>query len=250
MDSILLPISVPFQGGKSIYYWNYNRKKIIQYDSQFPLHVAIAESNLRDLKKLVSKQVNLEVHDIYGVTPLILAILKNDTEAIQILLKNGANPNTPSKEKIYIPEKWVKVLEARMYLKTGYVYYTSANPSDYFSPLVWATFFSNVDTLQLLRQKGATLEYSYIIFDAILYDGAYDIDKVEFYLNQDLKPKSYQMYKLYKRGGISVLDLILNSKSKSIDTQYSLREELNSLKKFAKKEEDLKLLLYLKTKGI
>jgi ankyrin repeat protein len=252
IDSFLLPISVPFQVGKSIYYWNYNRKKIKQYDSQFPLHVAIVENKINDLKKLVSNQVNLEAHDSFGVTPLLLAIWKNDKDAIEILLQSGADPNNPSKQQIYIPEKWVKSIEKRMNVKNGNGYYTSPHLGANFSPLLWATKYSSTDILKLLLKKGANLDYSYKVFDTIAHYDLHSVvnEMVEFYLNEGLKPEFYQMYKLYKRGGVSVLDLILNSKSKSIDTQYSLKEELKSLKKFAKEKEDLELLLYLKTKGI
>jgi ankyrin repeat protein len=66
---------------------------LIDSDGNTPVHIAISNgANDNIVSLLVSRGYNLNRRNSEGVTPLMLAVKRNRTEAAQTLLRNGADP--------------------------------------------------------------------------------------------------------------------------------------------------------------
>ena len=63
----------------------------INTKEQTPLHLACEAGNTELINYFLSREANINQQDIEGRTPLHLAILKNQKDAIQILLQNNAS---------------------------------------------------------------------------------------------------------------------------------------------------------------
>ncbi|XP_077299625.1 uncharacterized protein LOC143920574 [Arctopsyche grandis] len=58
-----------------------------------PMHCAAEGGNVKILQLLVDKGVEIDLPDEFGETPLLIAKRRNNSEAINYLIKVGANPN-------------------------------------------------------------------------------------------------------------------------------------------------------------
>ncbi|MBA2651699.1 MAG: ankyrin repeat domain-containing protein [Tatlockia sp.] len=87
-----------------------------------PLHLALSSgSRDRQLIQLgIEKGAEVDARDVYGMTPLLYAINSENLEAIDLLLQNGADPYSVSKE-VYITAAYrVKVKYYKDYTNENY----------------------------------------------------------------------------------------------------------------------------------
>jgi len=82
------------------------------------------QNNLHDtLEKLLQEGADIELKNKFGTTPLSFVIYQNDNKLVEILLKNGANPNVIDGNGLYTPlsEACVrnKVSTVKLLLKYG-----------------------------------------------------------------------------------------------------------------------------------
>src|SRR5262245_17366687 len=61
-----------------------------------PLHDAVLGSDHLRIRKLLEGGAETERLDDLGMTPLLWAVFRGDTEAVDLLIRHGADPNTPS----------------------------------------------------------------------------------------------------------------------------------------------------------
>ena len=62
------------------------------------MHLAASKESLEILQFMVeNKKLNIDDRNIYGDTPLFIAVLKGNLPIIQYLIDNGADPNIPEK---------------------------------------------------------------------------------------------------------------------------------------------------------
>lgn len=66
------------------------------------LHLAVEKGDLDLIKAINKKKVNWNVVDLYQRTPLLLALIENNYEITEYLLKNGADPNKPAQMKSFL----------------------------------------------------------------------------------------------------------------------------------------------------
>ena len=58
------------------------------------LIMAAEKSDIMSIRNILNKKdVNINVQDRYGVTPLMHAVFNKDIYILELLLKNNANPN-------------------------------------------------------------------------------------------------------------------------------------------------------------
>ncbi len=69
-----------------------------------PLHYAARYGDLKTIRTLVKKGVNLEAQDNHGCTPLANAVSSKQAEAARLLLAAGADPNTVCKDRRVLTE--------------------------------------------------------------------------------------------------------------------------------------------------
>jgi len=69
------------------------RVKTREIDPHTLIHKAILENNPKVIKFLLAHGVDVDYPDENGMTPLTVAILDRSTDAIDVLLEHGANPN-------------------------------------------------------------------------------------------------------------------------------------------------------------
>ena len=67
------------------------------------LHTAASKGNIKAIDRLVKEGNDLDERDDEGMTPLIRAINMNQKESVAVLLKNGANVNTPDTQFLNTP---------------------------------------------------------------------------------------------------------------------------------------------------
>ena len=58
-----------------------------------PLHIAVKENNIQELKQLLVEPWNVNYKDSNGQTPLSLAMEQKNYRVMEILLLSGASPN-------------------------------------------------------------------------------------------------------------------------------------------------------------
>lgn len=61
------------------------------YNPKSDVFVAVKNNNLNLLQNLISNNVDLNIQDKYGYTPLIESIYGNNTKSAELLIKGGAN---------------------------------------------------------------------------------------------------------------------------------------------------------------
>ena len=63
------------------------------YKKEYPLHKAIKEKNLTKAKSLINENLDIDLKDKDGFTPLHYSIIFNLLEITLLLIKNNANIN-------------------------------------------------------------------------------------------------------------------------------------------------------------
>ena len=88
-----------------------------------PIFAAIQNNLHNKLEELLSEGADIELKNKFGTTPLSFSIYQNDNKLVEILLKNGANPNVIDGNGLYTPlsEACVrnKVSTTKLLLKYG-----------------------------------------------------------------------------------------------------------------------------------
>ncbi|WP_036043802.1 ankyrin repeat domain-containing protein [Leptospira alstonii] len=187
-DTILLPVSIPFGFGNTVYYgikdWRANRKAAEIYEHKFPLHYA-AEFNQKEKVKVLLKQgANFNAPDSNGRTPIDAAINGKNYEVAVILLEYGARLEEPNMEFFeYLTEqrnykKIETISEHRPNIKNDFLFFavTTGNSTlvndlirinanvNYirrYPILVWAYITGNFDIIKTLVEKGADVNIHY-----------------------------------------------------------------------------------------
>jgi hypothetical protein len=67
------------------------------------LHTAASKGNVKAIDRLAAEGCDLDEKDDEGMTPLIRAINMNQKESVIVLIKNGANVNTPDTQLLNTP---------------------------------------------------------------------------------------------------------------------------------------------------
>lgn len=95
--------------------WNWLHKSLLGFESDEP--------SRKMIEYLISKGLDVNAQDCYGMTPLHYAMRSKNVEAIIALLNAGANPNIPNQDNLtplsmigYLPDR-LDVLE--LMLKNG-----------------------------------------------------------------------------------------------------------------------------------
>ncbi|SER56905.1 ankyrin repeat domain-containing protein [Lachnobacterium bovis] len=64
---------------------------------QTALHILVKKDNLIGIRVMLREGVNMEKQDINGCTPLCIAAMAGNVNAVKILIDHGANPNVVCK---------------------------------------------------------------------------------------------------------------------------------------------------------
>ena len=67
---------------------------------QTSLHTAAIEGDVEIITNLIECKSNINEQDSYNNTPIILATYNNNFNAVELLLKKNANPNSQDKRKM------------------------------------------------------------------------------------------------------------------------------------------------------
>jgi len=129
-----------------------------QYQGLFD---AVASGNATRVKRLISQDINLDVRDNHGRTPLQVATYFGDAELARILLEAGADANTMDHQRydlITIAAVNNNVELIKLGLEFG------ANPGATTSPydgtaLIAAAHLGHVETIQILIEAGTPLDH-------------------------------------------------------------------------------------------
>ena len=118
------------------------------------LHAAVAKSDVRTARVLLTLGFNVDSRDNWGITPLHWAAKRNSSPMVKLLLDRGANVNAKS-IKSQTPLHFAETADvARMLLQHG------ADPdirttSEGETPLMEAAYCGNESVARVLLQYGA-----------------------------------------------------------------------------------------------
>ena len=123
---------------------------------QYPLHFALADSEVAAAKVLIESGASVNATDINGLISLHTAASKNYSKMIQFLLANGADVNAKTKSG-WTPlhyAAWNNSDEsAKLLVADGAD--VNAKTNDSATPLHWAAYGNAVDAAKLLIAEGA-----------------------------------------------------------------------------------------------
>ena len=123
---------------------------------QTPLHWAASNGRVEVVQALLKAKVGKEVKDIEGCSPLHVAVANGHTEAVQALIKAGADVNAKDnfKSTPLHSAAWKSRTEAvQALIKAGAV--VNAKDEDGNTPLHWAAFQAQGKIAQVLIKAGA-----------------------------------------------------------------------------------------------
>lgn len=149
------------------------------------VQAALCEDEAR-VKQLVKQGVDIDAHGKNGVTPLILAVTQQNETAVQILLEQGANPDTPSFYPEGVRNEEVEptaVMYAAAYGTPTIIKHLIAAGGDvnYISgetPLIIASRSASDESVRLLLEAGANPN---VVIDGVMSAGttASSMDNLE-----------------------------------------------------------------------
>ena len=127
-----------------------------EYQFSF-LHKVVLDLNPLVLLTVVSDMSISEINqgDVNGKTALSWAAERGDSDAVQLLLQHGADPNKLSHSKksaLYFAAR------SRSYVCVDALLNANADIKPYLSPLYQAVLFSGVEICELLLSKGARID--------------------------------------------------------------------------------------------
>ncbi len=183
-DTFLLPISIPFALGNTLYYANEDRKLKNIYEQAFPLHYAIEYNQKEKAIALIKKGVNIHNPDSNDQTPIKIALNRVNYEIAILLLEKGAILYERSEGFYqYILKSNYKNIELiskhQPYIKNGLLFTAvvdgnldlakslinlNANVNYFYDDapvLFWACNSGKLDIVTLLLEKGANVNIRY-----------------------------------------------------------------------------------------
>jgi ankyrin repeat protein len=124
-----------------------------------PLHIVASDPRGADLARLlIGRGAQLEARDGAGRTPLIVAVDADNASVAEVLLKAGADPNSPDTLHGSSPLVWAaaggRLEVARLLLERG-VDVNRKSPPDGFTPLHVAVGHHRIQIVPLLVRYGA-----------------------------------------------------------------------------------------------
>ncbi len=146
--------------------------KSIMLGNRQPVHYASFFNDDTTLKYLISKNVNLNVKDIFGKTPLHYGIENNATKTVQILLDNGADLSLVERVDNYLKIGMLSYGKHLVitYTSTSYLYKMTEillvkglNPNfkkEGHKPILNSLFYDKIDN-DNKRHRGQKIKYPY-----------------------------------------------------------------------------------------
>jgi ankyrin repeat protein len=126
-----------------------------------PLWMAVFKNDTTSVKILIENGANVNGPTKKGLTPIIVGCMANATESVEILLKNGADVNWKSAEvgnqqPIRFASKKGTVEFIKMLLKAGADMESTANDGG--TPLLAAVYSNNYSLARFYFEKGANVD--------------------------------------------------------------------------------------------
>lgn len=199
-DTVLLPLSIPFGFGNSIYFYVESLKEAKVYEKKYPLHYASGFNQKEKVKSLLEQGVNLNSKDSNEWIPIDIALNRENYEIAILLLEHGAILDTVNEGLYeYIVKSKYKNIELiskhQPNIKNSLLYFSVYNGNSEFTKyliklnadvnyiysdlplLVWAR---DIDVIILLLEKGANVNIRYMYghmqtpFNKLLNDYRWD----------------------------------------------------------------------------
>jgi FOG: Ankyrin repeat len=128
-----------------------------KYDERTPLHYAADEGRLAVVATLLKHGAYIDARDVYGMTPLYLAVRNTHVDVVYYLLRKGADPNVQDGKwrmtPLHVAAYFGEVVVVKLLLRYG------ANPNakdgEGKTPLHYAIEERNIDVAKVLLRHGA-----------------------------------------------------------------------------------------------
>jgi ankyrin repeat protein len=120
------------------------------------------EGNIRKIKSIIDYGTRIDARDVAGSTALHYAILGDQFEAFELLLRSGANmhlQNLYGTSAVHLAASWNRTNMVKTMLASGRVNVNAASKFDGRTMLHAAAANCNLELIQLLVHQGADVNH-------------------------------------------------------------------------------------------
>lgn len=126
------------------------------------LEQAIKGGQIQEVRTLISEGVDIHQPSSSGVSPLHMAVINNQDEIAELLVKSGANVNVPDASTgaspLHLSALYGRTQIANFLIRNGAN--VNANMKFNISPLLVAAQFNHPELIELLLQNKANLQHA------------------------------------------------------------------------------------------
>lgn len=137
---------------------NFVKGNIENSDRNYTIHDAASHGCIEHLKSFINNGISLDIINTEGDTPLSKAVWGGKYQAVELLLKNGANPNIANSLEHNMAPLHLSMNISKIDIANILIFYgADVNAVDDYSgtPLVFAVIENDIEKVVLLLKSGA-----------------------------------------------------------------------------------------------